>query len=154
VTVHGLVNAALSWTLEGFPKPEIVEAIGVLCDVKLCRDLGVHNHFFEGDSLNVVNAIKRRGSQWCRYGHVVKDIQRVLRGLRSWDIRHVKSDANLYAHDIAKMTTKDRDYWQNLDEGNPHFYFWNYNLRALDYFIIINEEMFTKKKKIWLVFEI
>lgn len=80
---EGQVSATLSRTVEGFPESETVEAMGALCAVEFCRDLGVHDPIFEGGLLNVVKAIIGHGSRWCRYGHVVDDIQRVLRGFRS-----------------------------------------------------------------------
>jgi hypothetical protein len=66
----------LKRTFLAFPchQPETAKALGALCTAEFCNDLGVSNLNLEGDSLNVVNAIKGRGSPRGRYGQVVEDI--------------------------------------------------------------------------------
>ena len=61
----------------------------------------------EGDSKQVVEAIKAKGPTWCKYGQIVGDTLEVLKAFRSWEIGHVKQTANRAAHRLAKAAIKE-----------------------------------------------
>jgi hypothetical protein len=103
-------------------QPETVEELRSLCTVEFCSDLGVSNLNLEGDSLNVVIAIKGRGSPRGRYGQVVEDIQQVLKGFRRCVIGHVKRGANSCAYRLAKIVAKEI-YDKIWMEETPNFIF-------------------------------
>jgi hypothetical protein len=56
----------------------------------------------EGDSLQVVKAIKHKGVSWTMYGQIAENIKMVLRNCEYWEIRHTKRDGNRAAHLLAK----------------------------------------------------
>jgi ribonuclease HI len=98
--------------------PAIGEAMAALVVVDLCWDMGVFDVILEGDSLEVVNAIKEDQNSRRRYGHILDDIKIVLSSLRSWEVMHVKRDANMAAHRLTKEASKT-----HLDLRLPSLYF-------------------------------
>lgn len=101
----GFVIAALNKTIMEIYDLVFAEASVALCAVELCREVGVHDIFLEGDSQLVVKAIFDLRPSWIRYGQIIDDIRMVLRSLRSWKIRHVKRETNEAAHKLAKGST-------------------------------------------------
>jgi hypothetical protein len=77
-----------------------------LCVGEFCCDLGLQNNILEGDSLQVVNVVKEKGPNWCKYGQLVANIQMVLSIRRSWQISHIHRVANYAAHEFAKTAVK------------------------------------------------
>jgi hypothetical protein len=77
-----------------------------LCVGEFCCDLGLQNNILEGDSLQVVNVVKEKGPNWCKYGQLVANIQMVLFIRRSWQISHIHRVANYAAHGFAKTAVK------------------------------------------------
>lgn len=84
----------------------VAEAQAALCAGKFCRDLRLQNIILEGDSLQVVNAARANGSNWCRYSQLVADIQMALSNRRSWQISYIRRVANFAAHGLAKAAVK------------------------------------------------
>lgn len=80
--------------------------MAALYAVELCHDLGIYDIILEGDSLVVVKAIKEASSSWVVFGQIMDNIQLVLQSLRSWNIGHVKREANSVARTLAKEATK------------------------------------------------
>jgi hypothetical protein len=70
--------------------PTVVEAMGALCAMEFCRDLGVQYVIFEGDFAQVIKAISLDDFLWCRYGQDVEDINNMLRGFQNYDVKHSK----------------------------------------------------------------
>ena len=82
------------------------EAMAALVAVDLCRDMGVFDVILEGDSLEVVNSINEDLNSRRRYGHLLDDMKMVLSSFRSWEVMHVKRDANMAAHRLTKEASK------------------------------------------------
>lgn len=102
----GQVHAAYSKTILSMREPVVAEATGALFAVEFSRDLGIQDVDLEGDSLQVVQAIRDSGIIWSRYGHITGDTRWVLNSLRSWIIGHVKRVANSAAHHLAKEAVR------------------------------------------------
>lgn len=102
----GMVCAALSKTMEVCPDPTTAEAMGALCAVEFCRDLGLQDMIREGDLKPVVQALKDNGPPWCKYGQVICDIHAVSTGFRSWTVEHVSREANHATHGLAKLAVQ------------------------------------------------
>ena len=64
---------------------------------ELCRDLGLLDVILEGDSLQVVQALRSMSQNWSPYGQIVDDARSVLY-TRSWTVSHVRREANSAAH--------------------------------------------------------
>jgi hypothetical protein len=61
------------------------------------------NFILEGDSLQVVQAFKDQGRNFRTYGQVVDDAKSIRGRMWSWMSCHVKRDANMAAHGVAKF---------------------------------------------------
>jgi ribonuclease HI len=102
----GQVIAAKSQTVFFLQDPVIAEAQAALCAVEFSRDLGLQSIILEGDSLQVVNALKDPRPNWTKYGQLVADAKGILIMLRSWQICHTNREANCAAHGLAKVAVK------------------------------------------------
>ncbi len=47
--------------------------------VEFCKFRSLDRIIVEGDSFQVVNSINKPGLNWCKYGHIVVNIYKVLR---------------------------------------------------------------------------
>jgi hypothetical protein len=65
--------------------------------------LGLTDSILEGNSLEVVQAIRGEERSWTRYEFILQETKELLHGYHSWEIRHVWRAANEAAHKIAKM---------------------------------------------------
>jgi ribonuclease HI len=89
--------------------PTTAEAVGAWQAVMFGKRLGVERVIFEGDSLEVVNAVKNGNSCWARYGMMVNTCLEELRTIPTWDFRHVQHEGNRAAHRLAKQSFVFRD---------------------------------------------
>jgi ribonuclease HI len=103
---QGKVILAQGKSILAMYDPATGEAVAALVAVELYRDLDVFDVILEGDSLEVVNAINEDRSSRRKYGHILDDIKMVLSSLRSWEVMHVKREANMVAHNLAKEASK------------------------------------------------
>ena len=67
---RGQVHAASSKTIISAQEPVVAEAMGAFCAAEFSRDLGFQDIDLEGDSLQVVQAIRGAGINWSSYGHI------------------------------------------------------------------------------------
>ena len=104
---RGQVHAASSKNIISAQEPVVAEAMGALCAAEFSRDLGFQDVDLEGDSLQVVQAIREAGINWSSYGHITGDTRWVLNSLRSWTVGHVKRAANSAAQHLAKEAVRD-----------------------------------------------
>lgn len=44
---------------------------------------------------------------WCKYGHIVEDIHKVLKAFRRWEIEHVNRKVIGAAHGLAKAAIRE-----------------------------------------------
>jgi ribonuclease HI len=66
-------------------------------------ELGLTDIQVEGDAKNVVEAINSAGKNWSKIGHIVEDMQHLLRNFTQWKVDVVSRDANNAAHTLAKL---------------------------------------------------
>jgi ribonuclease HI len=69
----GQVHAASSKTIHSVQEPVVAEAMGALLVTGFCRDLGIQEIEMEGDSLQVVRAIRDPDTQRNSHGHLTGD---------------------------------------------------------------------------------
>jgi hypothetical protein len=103
------ISKGLSWLCRSTTNnflltPEAAEALAAFHAVETCKEMSFHDIILDGDSLQIVNAIKATCNNLSSFGHIVDGIKLELRPLRSWRIEHVKRDANVTAHTIEKET--------------------------------------------------
>ena len=71
--------------------------------MEFSKDLGLPDIIMEGDSLQVVQALRELGPNLRPYEQIVDDARVVLGLHRSWMVYHVKREANSAAHYLAKF---------------------------------------------------
>ena len=74
----GQVHAASSKTIHSVQEPVVAKAMGALLAARFSRDLGIQEIGMEGDSLQVVKAIRDPDTQWNSYGHITGDTRWIL----------------------------------------------------------------------------
>jgi hypothetical protein len=109
---RGLVCAAKCIRFDRAYEPVIGEAMAA---VELCKEIDLHDVILEGDSLQVVQALKERSPSWRVYGHFIDVTKNLLGSCRSWMVQHVRREANQAAHGLAteglRLTNEQR--WIN-----------------------------------------
>jgi hypothetical protein len=103
---EGLVLAARSFTRALMVEPVVAEALAGFYAVEFSRDMSFFDIFLEGDALQIVSAVKTNNQRWSKFGHIIDGIRSGLHHLRSWQIHHVKRDANSAAHTLAREAIK------------------------------------------------
>lgn len=84
-------------------EPFAAETFAVLRAVEFCRSRGFENILLEGDTLQVVNSIKKSGITWNIHGQLVEGIKLVLQYCPDWQSKHTKREGNVAAHMLAKI---------------------------------------------------
>jgi hypothetical protein len=81
-----------------------MEAMAAWQAVEFSVQLGLRKEVFEGNALEVVQAIINEELQRGRYGHVVQDIKQSLKGIQAWRIVHTLRETNEVAHRLTKLS--------------------------------------------------
>jgi ribonuclease HI len=100
---EGSVMAARCMVGRGFLDPCAAEAWAGTKAIRWGLELGLTNIQVEGDAKNVVEAINSAGKNWSKIGHIVEDMQYLLRNFTQWKVDVVSRDANNAAHTLAKL---------------------------------------------------
>jgi ribonuclease HI len=80
----------------------VVEAMAALHAMMVGKEIGAMNIIFEGDALQIVNAVNDPLQCDSSFGHFVEDVKWVLWSFNSYVFQHVGREANYAAHGIAK----------------------------------------------------
>jgi ribonuclease HI len=80
-----------------------VEAMAVWTASKLVGLLGFKDIILKGDSLEVVQEVRREERSWSNFGNLIEETKKMLHICHSWKIQHVRRTANETAHKVAKM---------------------------------------------------
>lgn len=97
------VMAFLSAPRDFIIAPDIVEATAVLKALILTWDLGFIKIVLEGNTFQVVQALRKDGLNWCRYGHMIEKARGMMSCMHSWHVNHVRRQFNGAAHGLAKV---------------------------------------------------
>ncbi|XP_065616751.1 uncharacterized protein LOC136062066 [Quercus suber] len=98
----GLVMASLA---QRIPLPSIaieVEALAARRVIELALEIGLNKGVLEGDSLILMNALKKNSHSLAEFGHIIKDIQFLASQFSIISFSHVKRHCNTVAHSIAR----------------------------------------------------
>jgi hypothetical protein len=84
--------------------------------------LGIQHLHIEGDALEIVQALLLQESCWSRYGFLVEDTRTLLNSFQSWQVSHVRREANEVAHRLAKVAiTQSLNYvWRDSPPSFIH----------------------------------
>ena len=99
---NSVMLASCSEKLHQAYKPDEVEALAALKAVSLARDLGFRNVILEGDSLDMIKALKSAEDSLYPTGLLVDDVKRVASSFERLVYSHVKRNDNRVAHSLAK----------------------------------------------------
>jgi ribonuclease HI len=99
---NGKIVAASSSSLHASVVSVVAESIAAVHAVEFCHGRGFQKIVLEGDSLQVVSAIKNRSLLWATHEQVIADIQDLLRFFQSWEVCHSKLAGNAAAHLLAQ----------------------------------------------------
>lgn len=121
---HVLIQTVYNW----------LSGSGGFCGMeglKIGRDLGIHNIILEGDALKIVHLLRNEGQSQSRYDNLIDDLNTMLNNLHSWYVKHVKREANIVAHHLAKAALQQLSEQIWMEEYIPYFYslycnFWEY----------------------------
>jgi ribonuclease HI len=109
---HGRFLSAYGMTARLKASPATTKALAALHAMILAREefTGV---IFEGDATNIVDAMNSNNPCDYSYGHFVEDIKPGLGSMENCSFVHVKREANLAAHTIAKAACNHvtRSFW-------------------------------------------
>jgi hypothetical protein len=101
----GFVIGVRSLTIECLTGLVVAEAMTTLYATNFNMEMGFLDVILEGDALQIVKKINFDAPCFNIFGHFVKDIQSGLGSLRSYSFVHVKREANLAAHGLAREAT-------------------------------------------------
>lgn len=89
----GHIIAALSQKIRSPHSVEMVEALACNQALVFVQELSLSQVVFEGDSLQIVQAVNSQGACLTLCGHVIEEIQCLRRGLLFSCFQHVKREA-------------------------------------------------------------
>jgi ribonuclease HI len=93
--------------------PATAEAMAVWMLADFSLTIGHNQIIAEGDSLEVVGALRRDGECCTSYGHIVEEAKELFNMVESWSVQHVGRENNTAAHHLAKhaATREDDQTW-------------------------------------------
>jgi ribonuclease HI len=99
----GVVLAMYCTTKTSITSPSVAEAVGAWAAVELAKRLDLRRVIFEGDALEIIQAITREGECWANYGQLLNAIKVELMQQREWCVQYVSRVANCHAHNLARL---------------------------------------------------
>jgi hypothetical protein len=115
----GSFVAAISKIVPYIVDPLIAEAVAIWYAAQLACDLGLQNVLLEDDSLNVIVNLKKEGPCGNGCGQLITDTKSILSRLVHCSFYHVKRDANMVAHCMAKFVLSQLIDKVWVEEGLP-----------------------------------
>lgn len=82
------------------------KVLAMLCAwtvVNLARRMELRNVVFEGDTLEIVQALNKEGNCWTTYGQIVNDAKDEIDKQQGWVVQYVSRLANGAAHHLAQL---------------------------------------------------
>jgi hypothetical protein len=84
------------------PLPTVAKALAAWTTAVFNKDLTLQQVLFEGDALQIVQALKSGGRSWSRLGQL-KDTKPALDNKQNLSIDHIKREAKSVTHCLAKQ---------------------------------------------------
>jgi hypothetical protein len=101
-----LKSKGITTTIPFITDPTVAKVVVAWKGVAFCRTLGFQRVIFEGDALEIVNALRQDSPCWSHYGQMIEDTKVLLYSFPSWSIRHTEREANEAVHCCAKYPSK------------------------------------------------
>jgi hypothetical protein len=115
----GIVVAARSASYPHITHPAIAEALAVWMLAKLSIMLGHNQIIAEGDSLEIVGALRHDGECSGSYGHFVDEAMVLFNQVESWAVQHVGRENNTAAHKLVQLAVtrvKEQIWFSNFSD--------------------------------------
>ena len=106
---EGFVLTAVTWNIKALPDATIAEALGFRLTIQFSYDMGFRNIIMQGDSLNVVKALKSQSDDNSYFGLVINDCKSLSCLFSSSLVSHVRRVGNSVAHALAKFALDSID---------------------------------------------
>ena len=92
---------------------DLAEALACSRAVLFVQELSLFQVEFEGDSLQIIQAINNPGANLTLFGHVIEEIRGLCSNLHRSVFKHVQRGGNKLAHALARraVITADFDVW-------------------------------------------
>ncbi|XP_059429145.1 uncharacterized protein LOC132162954 [Corylus avellana] len=100
---NGLILAAYVASRQYITDPTTTKALVAWKMVELCVCMEFQNVILEGDSLEVIQALRKEECSWGRCGTLINDTKLLLQNVDQWSFCHVKSTGNVAAYRLAKL---------------------------------------------------
>ena len=109
----GHIIVALSQKIRSPHSVEMAKALACNRALVFVQELSLSQVVFEGDSLQIVQAVNSQEACLTLCGHVIEEIQRLQRGLLFSCFQHVKRGGNKLAHSLTRRAVSfiDTDVW-------------------------------------------
>lgn len=81
--------------------------------LSLAKTWVYENIIVEGDAFQIMNTMRSKGRNYRSFRQLLEDTCMVLASLSSWQIVHIKGDANFVVHDLTNASIKQviDDVW-------------------------------------------
>ena len=96
-----------------------VEVLACRRALQFAIDIGFFDLIIEGDSVQVMNAIRSRKADLSRLGHIFEDIQVLISGQNWVEVEWVNRKANSFAHNLARYAKNVSDDIIWLEDSPP-----------------------------------
>lgn len=83
--------------------PSIAEVVGAWLSAEVCHQLCYSRTILEGDSLEIIQVLRKEWKCWSAYGHLNNDTKTILQEIPQWEAHHVRRNVNAAAHSLVKM---------------------------------------------------
>ena len=106
--VAGNVHVACCKYLQGQYSVEEVEALAMECGLILAKEQKLSHIILEFDALTAVTSVTASETNGC-LGYVYQEIRSLFSSFSSWNIKHVKRDYNMAAHELAQYVRQKEE---------------------------------------------
>ncbi|XP_040986476.1 uncharacterized protein LOC121234574 [Juglans microcarpa x Juglans regia] len=115
----GRIIATLRTKKHLYPDPLLAEAFDALKTVQFGLELGFTQIIIEGDSLQVINNLKRDKEGYNSSSMYVHEAKQILGNFAKWEVSHVRRNGNSLAHLLAKDALSNYDHIVILGDLPP-----------------------------------
>ncbi|XP_059438570.1 uncharacterized protein LOC132171299 [Corylus avellana] len=100
---EGRIIVAMCAMKPDLTDPAVAEAAGAWLAVELSHQSGFSHVVLEGDSLEIVQWLRKDGVCRSRCGLLINETKLLLQDIQRWEVHHVKRKGNAEAHKLARL---------------------------------------------------
>ena len=115
----GQVIASLSENVALPPSIVDVEALAAVRAVSFAAELGVSSIIIEGDSEEIIKAMRSEEESLSTYGHLIAAVRQIMDGFSSLSFTHTRREGNNLAHKLARHARSVSGYLVWMEDVPP-----------------------------------